>query len=514
MMMKRDLLVITFLYLVLMFNPTFVTSASSTPYLRVITRDNYISAGVSNSIEIELRNTGSYSVYNVESILSVPSNVVGIVVIKDQHMIFTEIEAGKSVTYYPKIYVDEKTPLGSYILNLQVKYLDLLISEVRVASIQVGVVVDRVEKYYTRLNIEVETTSLKVGCENNVTLSFENIGEKSIYKIDAILVSQSPYLAIIKGNRFIYEELEPSDNVSHQIIIAVSKNAPLGAYTITSSVSFEDEDGRSNAYTYTLGLNIDSVKVSRQTMVLLKEYSTNPIFAQPGKPVDVELELQCIGDQAYDVRVQASTDLSPQISPLTPLYLALGDISKNQSASLVFRVLVDGKTNSGSYPIRLTITYLDSYGIQKTSTETITIRVRSFVELKIINLEDLTLEKGVAKTVEADLLLIGTESLKFVNIECLDSEIIKTTYKKETYIGALDPDSPTPFSLEISTKPNATIGDYKLKLNVTYFDSQNQERSSLIEIPFRVVESTQPSKPQQEGIEGFWVWLRRLLGLI
>jgi len=514
MMMKRELLVIAFLYLVLMLNPMFVTSTSSTPYLRVVTRDTYISAGVSNSIEIELQNTGSYSVYNVESILSVPSNLVGIVVIKDQHMIFNEIEAGKAITYNPKIYVDVKTPLGAYILNLQVKYLDLLISEVRVSSIQVGVVVDKVEKSYTRLNIEVKTTSLKVGCENNVTLSFENIGEKSIYKIDAIFASQSPYLAIIKGNRFVYEELESSDNVSHQITIAVSRNAPLGAYTITSSVSFEDEDGITNAYTYTLGLNIDSVEVSRQTTVLLKEYSTNPIFAQPGKPVDVELELHCIGDQAHDVRVQASTDLSPQISPLTPLYFALGDISTNQNASVAFRVLIDGKTNSGSYPIRLTITYLDSYGIQKTSIETITIRVRSFVELKIINLEDLILEKGVAKTVEADLLLIGTESLKFVNIECLDSDVIETIHKKDTYIGALDPDSPTPFSLEISTKPNVAIGEYKLRLNVTYFDSQNQERSALVEIPFRVVESTQSSKPQQEGIEGFWIWLRRLLGLI
>ncbi|MGB9622601.1 MAG: COG1361 S-layer family protein, partial [Candidatus Bathyarchaeia archaeon] len=423
-------------------------------------------------------------------------------------------EAGEAVTYHPKIYVDENTPLAVYILNLQVKYLDLLISEVRMANIQVGIVVDRVEKSYTRLNVEVKTTSLKVGCENNVTLSFENMGEKTIYKIDAILASTSPNLAIIKGNRFIYEELEPSDNVSHQITIAVSKNAPLGAYTITSSVSFEDEDGRTKTYTYTLGLNIDSVKVSRQTTVLLKEYSTDPIFVQPGKPVDVELKLQCIGDQAYDVRVQVSTDLSPQISPLTPLYFSLGDISINQKVSLVFRVLVDGKTNSGSYPIRLTITYLDSYGIQKTSTETITIRVRSFIELKIINLEDFTLEKGVVKTVEADLLLIGTESLKFVNIECLDSDVIKTPYRKETYIGALDPDSPTSFSLEISARPNATIGDYKLRLNVTYFDSQNQERSSLIEIPFKVVEYTQPSKPQQEGVERFWIWLRRFLGLI
>lgn len=513
MMPKRTLLFLTFFILILVLNPVFLTKASDTPYIRVVTRDNYVSAGASNSIEIELQNTGDYSVYYVESILSVPSNVMGIAVIKDQHMIYNEIEAGEDVTYHPKLYVDEKTPLGTYILNLQVKYLDLLTSEIRVANIQVGIVVDRVEKTYARLNVAVEAESLKVGCENNVTISFENIGEEPIYNIDAIFASQSPYLAIIKGNRFLLEELAPSEKRSHHAIIAVSRNTPLGAYTLAPSISFEDGDGRASTNIYTLSLNVDSIQIPRQTAVLMKRYTTNPLFALPGRPVDIEVELQCIGDEAYDVRVQASTDSSPQISPLTPLYFALGDLSKNQNTTLVFRVLVDGKTNSAAYTIRLTITYIDSYGIQKSLIEIITIRVISFVELKVINLGDSTIEQGKVKTFEADLLLIGTESLKFVNIECLGSDFLNTSYKRETYIGALDPDSPTPFSIEVSAEPDAKIGVHMLRFNVTYFDSQNQERYSLIEIPFKVVEPIQQLKPQQGAIEGFWVWLRKILGL-
>ena len=93
-------------------------------------------------------------------------------------------------------------------------------------------------------------------------------------------------------------------------------------------------------------------------------------------------------------------------------------------------------------------------------------------------LEDLaiTAEKGKEKTLESDILLFGTGSVEFARIDVVPSDSFSRVTGSTEYIGAIDPDSPVPFSLKFGVNEDTQLGDHNLKIRVSYTDNRNQHK--------------------------------------
>jgi len=142
------------------------------------------------------------------------------------------------------------------------------------------------------------------------------------------------------------------------------------------------------------------------------------------------------------------------------------------------------------------------------------IGVRGIVVFRLLNAPDVTVERGGIVDLEVDLLLIGTESVRFVQVGVVEVGPFEGTMESYEYIGSVDPDSPIPFDIQFAVGGEAEAGGYTLLLNVTYFDDLNRERESIIEIPVSVVEAQAEPGAQRSGLWGFWIWLRRLFGVL
>jgi len=486
-----------------------------TPLLRVTAKNVYLTAGQENQIEIELKNTGSFSVYEVEALLSVPTTTPGISVIDQAHKVFNEIESGKTKRYNPTLYVDRDTPLGPYTLTYQVSYLKkykLGTTQPASVTVQLGVVVQNVSKPLVRLNVEVEDPHLKAGAEGTISVVVENIGEEPVYEIDASITSTSPYVAVLQDARRTHDALGPNASITYQPTVAVSRSAPLGVYTLTAAVSYKDGDGQSYHETFTLSVNIESVGAA-QTTVVLSGFKSEPETIKPGDTLTLNLNLTCIGAEAHDVKTLLSPDPGGKLSPLSPTLIALGDLEPSQTAASSYRLLMDGEAEAGQYPVGVTISYLDSQGVPKSVVETLSLRVQGIVSFRLLNTPVLTVEPGGVADLEVDLLLVGTESVDFVQVEVVESDPFKRTFDSYEYIGPVDPDSPVPFDLQFAAAADAEPGSYTLLLNVTYFDDLNRLQASTVELPVSVVETSLEVEVHRP-LGGFWLWLRRLLGLL
>jgi len=495
----------------------FLSAEDYTPLLRVMARDVYMTAGEANQLEIEIRNTGSFSVYEVEAVLSVPASTPGVSVVEYAHRVFNEIEGGKKKTYHPVIYIDSKTPLGTYQLTYQLMYIKRYkLGSVQPYSVtlQLGVVVDKVSKPRVKLNMEVRNTQLTAGVENRVNVMMSNIGQEPVYEVYATITSTSPYVAVLEGARFTHSQLDTNASVDYRSTVAVSRVTPLGVYTLTAAVSYEDGDGQIYHETFTLSVNVDSVEVEEQTTVVLSMFEAESDIVRPGDAINIELELACIGAEAHDVKTLISFDPGSSISPLTPTLVALGDLEPNQTAISSYRLMIDGEAGSGQYPARVTISYLDSAGIPKSFVETVTLSVRGIVSFRFLNTPEVTVEQGGIADLEADLLLIGTESVDFVQIDVMEVSPFTATFESHQYIGPIDPDSPVPFYIQFAVADGAEPGVYSLSLNVTYFDDLNRVCGSIIELSVSVVEAQSVVEVRSSIWEGFWLWLRRLFGVL
>jgi hypothetical protein len=168
---------------------------------------------------------------------------------------------------------------------------------------------------------------------------------------------------------------------------------------------------------------------------------------------------------------------------------------------------------AGQYLAMVTVSYLGSDGVPRSLVETVTLSIRGLVEFRLINEDQVIVGRGETTELNADLLLVGTESVQFVIVEVVEDTVFEYVRDSEEYIGAVDPDSPIPFDLMLKASDDAELGDHTITLRIMYTDDLNKEHEVTLELRAEVAEPTADLNASQGSTGGFWVWLRRLLGL-
>jgi hypothetical protein len=183
-----------------------------------------------------------------------------------------------------------------------------------------------------------------------------------------------------------------------------------------------------------------------------------------------------------------------------------------ETSQVSYRLLASGDIPAGQYPIITTISYTNSKGMPSQLTETLTVRVEGLIDFEILDAPSLKLREGEVGELEADLLLIGTESVQFVSIEVLENDVIERVSGSTEYIGAVDPDSPIPFDLNYRVREDASNGEHDIDLRVLYRDHLNREHYEELSLNLEISEQS-GEQPQEPNNTGIWLWLRRIFGL-
>jgi hypothetical protein len=467
-------------------------------------------AGADNPLNVVLENLGDATVYEIDS--TVTSTSPYIVVLEGARFTHESLNANLSVLHPATVRVSRNTPLGVYTLSETVAYEDEA-GQTYLESFIVGITVNSSTLPNPLLSVNVEDPRLIAGVENTVTVNLGNIGDEALNDVEAYLVSTSPYIAILEGGRINIEELDPDENVAMDVIIAISRITPVGVYTLSTSSTYQGSDGQGYMEASTLGVSVESVEVPIQTSVVMSSYVTSIDPVRPGDEFELVLNLDCLGSDAHDVKAALSLDPLTGISTMSPTLVSLGDMDSGERFEAKFDLLVSGDVRAGQYPGFATITYLDADGMPRSLMETVTLSVRGIVDFTLINLGTVSAIVGEAKEFEADMLLVGTESVQFVNIEVVEDSVFKRTDESEEYIGAVDPDSPIPFEVWFRVEEGTDTGEHTLTLKITYQDDLNQEHVEILKLTVDVEEAASQGDMQTSSTGGFWVWLRRLLGL-
>ncbi len=154
-----------------------------------------------------------------------------------------------------------------------------------------------------------------------------------------------------------------------------------------------------------------------------------------------------------------------------------------------------GTTYSGS----LTINYRDDYGESRTDTYPIGLIVTGRVELVVYS-ETLTpqpAKNGSRVIITTTLLNRGNVAAMYVNASVLPNPILDLTSESVAYVGEVDENSQTPFTLAVHVNANAENGTYPITLSITYRDDQYIDRI-LRKTVFLTVETSGESQTSSE----------------
>jgi hypothetical protein len=506
-MKRKNLIVLTLAMLIAI---QFPTALADSAILQVSTDNIYMTAGQVNTIKINLRNTGDYNLFDAECFLT--STQPEISILSGAHMVFNTIEKEKTKTYEPTIYVGQSVELGAYSLSLTVIYRRFGAAQDSTVTVPVGLVVD--EGYVPKMKYSTEQGSVraKSGAENKLTYMFTNNWDETLYDLEFTLSSTSGYISVVDGLSTSLDELGVGEPVAVEPVLSILEGTPLAVYTLTATVSYRDAEDSRYYQSFSLPVNVDSAAAAKATVITLKRMEVVQERVRPGDSFDVQLEVQCSGADAYELLCKLSFGTVTSMSPLSPTTSSLGDLEAGGTAVVTYRLLASGGIAAGQYPVTATITYTNSRGVAGSLTETLTVMVEGLIEFELIDTPTETVRRGDNKELEADLLLIGTESVDFVSISLIEDDVFKRTAGSTEYIGAVDPDSPIPFDINYRVAEDAEEGDHELSLSIDYRDHLNREHEE--QLGFTVnVGGNAPQPGQDAAPSGLWVWIRRLLGL-
>ncbi|MFH2109740.1 MAG: hypothetical protein ABIJ47_00615 [Candidatus Bathyarchaeota archaeon] len=356
-----------------------------------------------------------------------------------------------------------------------------------------------------------ETVNAKTGAASELLYVFENDWDANIRGLELKISSSTSQIIITDGTVTSFDTVVPGEQIRITLTVSVLKSALLGAYTLTARATYRDSSGNNYYQNYVLPVNLDSKAITENTIITIKSMEVTQ-SVRPGDDFTISATIQCEGADAFDLISSISLTGVTKISPLSPTRASVGDLVNGESRTVTWRLQTSGDIPAGLYPVGIQVVYLDNKGAPGQIAEVMTISVEELIEFELLDAPTVVVKKGETAELEADLLLIGTDSVQFVSIELESDAVFKRVPGSTEYIGAVDPDSPIPFDIKYKVAEDAPEGDHVMRITVRYRDHLNREHEELLELNVTVAGNVKDNTQTTEA-QPFWVWVRRLLGL-
>ena len=471
------------------------------PHLGVTTSSSPLSAGKKGSVYFDVYNSGTYDVYEADAILASTSTSISVL---NPQVVFNTILSKKHAYFNATLMVDQGAGVGSYQLTFSLSYMRLG----RAVTVAVPVTLFVNHSFQPMLEVSTPSTGIRIAGSNNITIRLRNMANETLTDIDLLTSTSSTYV-YLNSTRYHVASLSPGGLTDLRCTLTSLENTPVGVYPLGVTIFYSDSADDRLKQTSTLSYEVASPNIAESPILTVTDVTSNTVV--PGQEFNIGVSITCSGAEVHNAKATLAFDSKGLLSPMSPTSSSLGDMKPGDVRKLSFNLLIDGSAPAGTLPLTLTMKYVDSKSIQGTATEVISVPVDEIANFGF--LEDMTAvaEVGNTSTLEADLLLTGTSRLEFVRIEAVPDGHITQVEGSRQYVGAVDTDSPVPFSLKYAVSNGTTPGTYSLNLKVTWVNHRNLPREQTLTLPLTV---TKPTPVATKPVDtGFWGWLRRILGI-
>lgn len=165
-------------------------------------------------------------------------------------------------------------------------------------------------------------------------------------------------------------------------------------------------------------------------------------------------------------------------------------LKPKDSISIALLIFVPDSVVGSTYRGTITLSYRDYYGVTHTESQTLGLIIIGQIVLvvfdKTASLQSVTSQISVTAT----LLNKGNVAARYVNATIVSSSILDLTTESTTYIGEVEENAPTPFTLMAVLKSNVENGTYTFAVTICYRDDQYIDHSFDFTIPFTFVKTS------------------------
>jgi len=222
---------------------------------------------------------------------------------------------------------------------------------------------------------------------------------------------------------------------------------------------------------------VSALTVKAESQATKLDVTAYPTTLNAGYNTSVAVTITNNFETIYDVGV----DLQSQTTSTSPIVVGISnwrldkiDISQNVTVRPL--VFASADLAGNVYSMDLSISY-KRLGYTSSSSETHTIGFYVQGEIDMV-MYDFTVDPdpvgpGSTVSVAASVLNKGNVAAMFANVTMIPNSILTLKPESHSYLGEVDSNSPSPFTLEAVVNQDTKPGNYTIKLRVDYRDKES-----------------------------------------
>jgi len=320
-----------------------------------------------------------------------------------------------------------------------------------------------------------------VGKDFILTLNLSNTGSACATDITTAIQAGPPFImegiSTVPANDLCY-----GLNESVNIPLRIDPTATGGFYQLTVTNNYQDL--LNNPYTVYSTINIF---VNGTPDINAHVSGTNPIDVYPGDMAALTMTIQNDGNfEAQSVNATLISD-SPLIVKWSNSFALLGSINARDSRNAQFTIEIPKNSTGISFPMHLTVSYLDQNLNQQTKTFYILFyaKNKAFFTTSDAGSDKLSPSDN-SKVVKLNLKNTGTDVAKNIKIR-IEPQFPFSTDGSVRYVDNLTPGESAPVNLIVDIDKDATIGQYSLNMIINYEDAQGKQLQDTTNLSLTVV---------------------------
>lgn len=289
-------------------------------------------------------------------------------------------------------------------------------------------------------------------------------------------------------------DLPANSRVKVPFQVKFLENAAGGSYILPLSLKYraflfaEQRGSETVAYSYTNGSATIPLYVHVTPRVIIHVLETEAAELTSGNEGVVTLTIRNDGSLSGNEAVARIS--RHQESPVVPVIGTsyIGELPAGETARAQFKILVNDAAQASTYPLDVTVEYLDPQGdLINTDTVTIGIPVQGEIEFEVLS-DEFTMARGDTRDIEISFLNAGPVVVRSAQARISAVDPFSST-RDIASLGDLAPGEEAKAVFVISVDKAATVKEYSLESEVRYRDAlDNRLVSDPMKVRFNVVE--------------------------
>ena len=438
--------------------------------LNVSADPSFLPPGSTNVLMVEISNEGSGSASKVSVTLNFP---LGLSVTGDNQWSFQNLKPNEHGTISLDIYAQPSLAGSSLQIGASITYNDAYGTSRSISRV-IGLRILPLSN--VPLVLSVEGGHLQPGTLNTIRLDIVNNQTRPVSSVQASLTlpgatGGTPPLVILGDNSWFFRSIGPLSSVTFNVTLMVSSSAANANYQLTLTLSYLDPFSVARTENHVFGVQVLSASENVLTVSVDDNILTAGSFNEPSITITNSGEAT-LSSIAVSLSISTFASQTTQNIILTTANQWNFDLlPPNDNITFPAKMFATLNAKDTSNQIQLSIKYNDGNGVNHAETISLGFVVKGAINFEIFNGQVIprATYAGGNITITGDILNMGNTRALYTTVAAESSSVVQSL-EGPTYIGEIDTNIQTPFSLSVRIRKTANNGTYPMTVAFNYED--------------------------------------------